>query len=96
MLQVAPVVPEESCRQDSTRGNQSSSKQKWAPNHALALARLNQDLSSDLDQLVPIARRGNNNKYARNLRVLKVRKRIHSLITLSTRMCPVPSAYQQH
>jgi hypothetical protein len=74
-MQVAPVVPDESCRQrPSSGGNQSSSFHKWAPNHALALARLVQDLSTDLDQLVPMARRGNKNKYATNLRVHKVRE----------------------
>jgi hypothetical protein len=79
-VQVAPDGPVSSSRRlvshwlSETPGDSQGSASKWEPSHALALARLVQELSSDLDQLVPELRRGNKNKYARNLRINKVRK----------------------
>jgi hypothetical protein len=76
LVQVAPK-PEgskSSHQRFGPYGPDGSNDKWWSPNHALALARLVQEVQTDLDQLVPWRRRGNLNKYARNLRIHKVSK----------------------
>jgi hypothetical protein len=47
-------------------------QQHWTTGHITALTHLFQELQSDMDQLVPEERRGDNNEYASDLRVPKV------------------------